>query len=68
MLDTQPFPPPSVVARQQVAPGGERYEAPEWILQGYEWETLPLMDEIHRAFNEEFGTDFRFRLRPSHEH
>ena len=65
MLNSQPFPPPSVVARQQAAPGGEKYETPGWILQGYEWETLPLMDEIHEEFNEEFGTDFEFPLRPA---
>ena len=39
MLNSQPYPPPSVAARQQEAPGGEKYETPEWILQGFEWET-----------------------------
>jgi ribonuclease Z len=64
MMNTQPFPPPSVTARQQAAPGGERYVTPEWILQGYEWQTLELMDELHEDFNEEYGTDFKFQLRP----
>jgi len=63
MLNSQPFPPPSVTAREQAAPGGEKYETPEWILQGYEWETLPLMDQIHDDFNDEFGTDFEFPLK-----
>lgn len=67
MLNSQPFPPPSVVERQQAAPGGEKYETPAWVLQGYEWETLPLMDEIHEEFNEEFGTDFEFALKPDSE-
>lgn len=65
MLNSQPFPPPSVNERQQAAPGGERYVTPEWILQGFEWETLELMDEIHDEFNAEYGTDFEFQLRPS---
>ena len=65
MLNSQPFPPPSLVERQQAAPGGEKYETPKWILDGYEWETLPVMDEIHKEFNEEFGTDFEFQLRPT---
>jgi len=65
MLNSQPFPPPSLVERQQEAPGGEKYETPKWILDGYEWETLPVMDEIHKEFNEEFGTDFEFQLRPT---
>jgi ribonuclease Z len=64
MLNSQPFPPPSVTPRQQAAPGGEKYQTPEWILQGYAWETLPLMDQIHEDFNKEFGTDFTFPLRP----
>lgn len=64
MMNSQPFPPPSVTARQQAAPGGEKYETPDWILQNYEWQTLPLMDEVHDEFNEEFGTDFEFPLRP----
>jgi ribonuclease Z len=64
MMNSQPFPPPSVTARVQAAPGGEKYVTPEWILQGFEWETLPLMDEVHEDFNKEFGTDFEFPLRP----
>jgi len=67
MLNTQPFPPPSVTPRQQAAPGGEKYETPEWILQGYAWETLPVMDKVHEDFNKEFGTDFKFPLRPKEE-
>jgi len=63
-MNSQPFPPPSVTARQQLAPGGEKYETPEWILQGFEWQALDLMDEIHEEFNEEYGTDFEFKLRP----
>jgi ribonuclease Z len=63
MLNTQPYPPPSVVERQQEAPGGEKYETPEWILKGYAWETLPLMDEVIGGFNEEFGTNLEFQLK-----
>jgi len=29
------------------APGGEKYETPEWALQGYAGETLPVMDKVH---------------------
>ena len=64
MMNSQPFPPPSVTPRQQAAPGGEKYETPAWIMQGYEWETLPLMDDLHDEFNEEFDSDFQFPLRP----
>lgn len=67
MMNSQPFPPPSVTERQQAAPGGEKYETPEWILQGYEWETLDLMDQVHDDFNETFGTDFKFPLRPKEQ-
>ena len=67
MLNSQPFPPPSVTPREQVAPGGEKYETPEWLLQGYAWETLPVMDKVHEEFNAQFGTDFKFPLRPKDE-
>jgi ribonuclease Z len=67
MLNAQPFPPPSVTERQQEAPGGEKYETPEWILQGFAWDLLPLMDEIHDDFNAEFGTSFAFPLRPEND-
>jgi len=67
MLNTQPFPPPSVTPRQQAAPGGKKYETSEWILQGYAWETLPVMDKDHEDFNKEFGTDFKFPLRSKEE-
>ena len=67
MLNSQPFPPPSVTPRQQEAPGGEKYQTPEWIMQGFERETLDLMDEIHDDFNREFGTDFKFPLRPKND-
>jgi hypothetical protein len=53
-----------VTERQQLAPGGEKYETPEWIMQGFEWEALDLVDEIHEDFNRQFGTDFKFPLRP----
>ena len=44
---------------------GLSYETPEWIMQGFAWETLPLMDAVHEDFNKEFGTDFEFPLRPT---
>jgi hypothetical protein len=51
LLNTQLYPPPSVVERQQATPGGEKHETSEWIMQGYEWETLPLMDKVDDDFN-----------------
>lgn len=68
VMNSQPFPPPSVTPRQQAAPGGEKYETPKWILQGYSWETLPVMDEIHDKFNRQFGTDFTFPLQPENDY
>lgn len=62
VLNTQPYPPPSVTARQQAAPGGEKYETPLWILEGFEWQALPVMDQVHDDFNAQFGTDFEFPL------
>ena len=67
MLNSQPFPPPSVTRGQQAAPGAEKYETPEWILQGYACETLPVMDKVHEDFNKQFGTNFEFPLRPKEQ-
>jgi len=67
VINSQPFPPPSVTARQKEAPGGEKYETPEWVLQGFEWEALPVMDKIHEDFNKQFGTEFKFPLKPKAE-
>jgi ribonuclease Z len=64
VLNPQPFPPPSVVAREQAAPGGEKYETPEWIMQGFAWDALPVMKEVYDEFNERFGTNFEFQLKP----
>jgi hypothetical protein len=47
MLNFQPYSPPLVTARQQAAPGDEEYITSEWIMRGFEWQTLPLMDEVH---------------------
>jgi hypothetical protein len=44
------------------APGGEKYETPEWILQGYAWKTLPVMDKVHEDLNKEFDTNSKFPL------
>ncbi len=63
MLNSQPYPPPSVTERQQAAPGGEKYETPEWILKGFAWEAMPTMDEVFKVFNEQFGTNFEFQLK-----
>jgi ribonuclease Z len=67
MMNSQPFPPPSVTERQQAAPGGDKYVTPQWILQGFEWQTLGLMDQIHEDFNQEYGTNFEFQLRPKEQ-
>ncbi len=41
----RPFPIPSVTPRQQEAPGGKKSETTGRIMQGYAWDTLPIMDE-----------------------
>jgi hypothetical protein len=63
VMNSQPYPPPSVVERQQEAPGGEKYETPEWILEGFAWEAMPTMDRVFEDFNTEYGTDFEFQLK-----
>jgi hypothetical protein len=40
---------------------------PEWILQGFAWETLQVMNEVYEDFNKKFGSDFKFPLQPKGE-
>jgi len=52
-----------VAERQQEAPGGEKYETQEWILNGFAWEALPTIEKVFEEFNAQFGTDFEFQLK-----
>lgn len=48
-----PLPP---TGEKQMAEETERYQTPEWVMQGLEPEVLPVIQKIYDGFNEEFGT------------
>jgi ribonuclease Z len=56
------FPTPSLVEKQ-VAAGGERYQTPDSVLEGFPDEVYDLAEQIYEDFNKKHGTDFKFQLK-----
>jgi ribonuclease Z len=56
------YPTPSLVEKQ-VAAGGERYQTPDSVLDGFPDEVTDLAEQIYAEFNEKHGTDFKFQLK-----
>jgi hypothetical protein len=42
---------------------GERYQTPDWVIDGWPEEVTPLAEEIYSDFNKEHGTDYKFQLK-----
>ena len=42
---------------------GERYQTPDWILDGFPEEVTDLTNQIYDDFNKENGTDYEFKLK-----
>ena len=47
------------LAEKEIAAGGDRYQTPEWVLEGFPEEMNAITDKIYSDFNEEHGTDYR---------
>ena len=52
-----------MLGEKEVAAGGERYQTPEWVVDGFPEEVKVLTESIYADFNEEHGTDFQFKLK-----
>jgi ribonuclease Z len=48
---------------KKVAEGGERYQTPDWVVEGWPDEVTGLAEEIYADFNKKNGTDFKFQLK-----
>jgi len=46
-----------------LASSGERYQTPDWVIEGWPEEANQLAEEIYSVFNKEHGTDFKFELK-----
>jgi len=56
------YPTPSLVEKE-VAAGGERYQTPDSVLEGWPDEMNNLTEQIYEDFNKKHGTDFEFQLK-----
>ena len=55
-----PLPP---LQEKQMARSVERYQTPEWIVQGLEPQVLPVIQKIYDDFNDQFGTSIENPLK-----
>ena len=60
--NTEYYPTPPL-REKQVTAGDDRYRTPEWILDGFPDEVTTLTEQIYEDFNDEHGTDFKFKLK-----
>ena len=60
--DPEYYPSPPL-EEKQIASGGNRYQTPEWILDGFPDEIVAVAKKIYADFNEENGTDYEFQLK-----
>ena len=56
------YPTPSLVVKR-VASGGDRYQTPDSVLEGWPEEFNAVADKIYEDFNKENGTDYEFNLK-----
>jgi len=56
------FPTPAL-HEKVVASGSDRYQTPEWVVDGFPEEVRSIADQIYTDFNNENGTDYKFRLK-----
>jgi len=55
--------PPPALQEKKVASGGDRYQTPDSVLDGWPEEFTAVADKIYADFNKKNGTDFKFQLK-----
>jgi ribonuclease Z len=60
--NTEAYPTPPL-HEKKVAEGGDRYQTPDSVLEGFSSEFIELSDQIYSDFNKKHGTDFKFQLK-----
>ena len=56
------YPTPSL-QEKQVEAGEDRYQTPEWVLDGFPDEAVAIAEEIYETFNKEHRTDYKFQMK-----
>lgn len=55
-----PHPP---LHEKEMAPSDDRYQTPDWVIEGWPEDANSLAEKIYSDFNEEHGTEFKFQLK-----
>jgi hypothetical protein len=48
---------------KEVATDGERYQTPDWVIEGWPEKVTPLANQIYSIFNKKHDTDYKFQLK-----
>jgi ribonuclease Z len=48
---------------KKIEAGDDRYQTPDWVLDGFPDEVTALTEQIYADFNEEHGTNYEFQLK-----
>ncbi len=51
------------LAEKEIAAGGDRYQTPDSVLEGWPEEFNDVADKIYADFNKKHGTDLKFQLK-----
>jgi len=62
VTNPESYPTPSLVEKE-IAAGADRYQTPDWIVEGFPEEVQTLTEQIYADFNKEHGTSFEFQLK-----
>jgi ribonuclease Z len=54
---------PSPPLHEKKMTSGERYQTPDWVIEGWPETVTPLAEKIYSDFNKEHGTDYKFQLK-----
>ena len=55
--------PTPALHEKKVEEGGDRYQTPDRVLNGFSNDFIELSNEIYDDFNKKHGTDFKFQLK-----
>ena len=62
VTNREAYPPPAL-QEKKVSSGGDRYQTPDSVLDGWPKEFDAVADEIYADFNKKYGTDLKFELK-----
>ena len=58
--ESYPTPP---LHEKKIEAGGERYQTPDWVIEGFPEEVNVIAEQIYADFNKQHGTDYKFQLK-----